>query len=432
MSKVAFYTLGCKVNQDETDSLAQLFKQHGYFVVDFTDKASVYVINTCTVTQAGSRKSRQMIRRAVRNAPDSLVVVTGCYSQTASEEVAKIPGVDLIVGNDKKHLIVDLVNQKEKSEDKIMVSPRQNLSEFYNLPIPAERKRKRATLKIQEGCDNFCTYCIVPFARGPIRSKPLDEVLDDVKKLIDEGFKEVVLTGIHLGSYGRDNDNATSLADVVNRLGEVEGLKRVRLSSVEPTDFDEDLLKAIEASPNLCNHFHIPLQNGSDAILEKMGRKYDSQFYLNIINKVRSIKKDAAITTDIMVGFPSESEDNFDENIELVKKVRFSDIHVFKYSLREGTKASKMSNQVPSDIKDIRSKKLTALANELKEEYNQKFIGKELDVLFEQHSNGWVFGHSSNYIKVYCAKKKDIIGDLRSVSIKDLQDDGVFGEIKGM
>ncbi|WP_350342498.1 tRNA (N(6)-L-threonylcarbamoyladenosine(37)-C(2))-methylthiotransferase MtaB [Proteinivorax tanatarense] len=429
MATVAFYTLGCKVNRDETDSLAQLFKQQGYRVVDFNEKASVYVINTCTVTQAGSRKSRQMIRRAVRTAPDGLVVVTGCYSQTASEEIAKIPGVDLIIGNDKKHKIVDIIEQGS-SKNKILVSSRQKLNEFYNLPIPDERKRKRATLKIQEGCDNFCSYCIVPYARGPIRSKPIDEIISDIKKLIDEGFKEVVLTGIHLGSYGRDQEDDVSLADVVHRLGKIENLNRVRLSSVEPTDFDTELLEAIKVSPNLCNHFHIPLQNGSDEILKKMGRKYDSAYFLETVSKIREIVKDVAITTDVMVGFPSETEENFKQNLQFIKKVGFSDIHVFKYSMREGTKASKMSRQITGEIKDRRAKELAQQANLLKTQYNKKFLGSKLEVLFEQYSDGNMIGHSSNYVKVYCPGEKKYIGHVRNVLINNLTKDGVAGNIE--
>lgn len=421
MGKVAFMTLGCKVNQDETDSIMELFQQKDYEIVDFSEEADVYVINTCTVTQVGSKKSRQMIRRAHRLNPQALIAVTGCYSQTASEEVAKIPGVGLIVGNNQKHNMVTLVEQRlEEQGSKILVAPRHELNEFHSLPLATLRQRHRATLKIQEGCDNFCTYCIVPYARGPIRSKELGEVILDCEKLVQEGYKEVVLTGIHLGSYGRDLDSQVSLADVVNSLDKITGLDRVRLSSVEPTDFNTHLLTAIKSSRNICNHFHVPLQSGCDKILDLMGRKYTTDLYLQVINELRNLKKDVAITTDIMVGFPGETQTDFDITMNLVKKANFSDMHVFKYSIREGTPASKFNDQIPNVIKEQRSTELMNLGLELKKEFINSFIGNKVEVLFEKKSDEYIEGHTSNYIEVRVKGDETLLGKIREVEITEI------------
>jgi threonylcarbamoyladenosine tRNA methylthiotransferase MtaB len=428
-------TLGCKVNQDETESMMDLFKKSGYQVVDFDDKSDIYVINTCTVTQVGSKKSRQMIRRAHRLNPDALIVVTGCYSQTASEEVAKIPGVRLIVGNDQKHNIVKLseeaLNKRKDEKPKILVSQRHELTEFHSLPIATNRQRHRATLKIQEGCDNFCTYCIVPYARGPIRSKPLKDVVEDCKQLVKEGYREIVLTGIHLGSYGKDLSESLSLADVVNSLSELSDLKRLRLSSIEPTDFSVELLTAIKNSNNICNHFHVPLQNGCDKILDLMGRKYNTAYYEKVIETLRSLKKDVAITTDIMVGFPGETEEDFNKTLEFVQKIQFSGIHVFKYSPREGTPASSFPNQVPNSIKDKRSDILTKKALELKQQFNQLFLGKEVDVLFEKAVDDQIEGHTTNYIVVQAYGRKELLGSILPVELLEIRGESVFGRIKG-
>ncbi|SES66670.1 tRNA (N(6)-L-threonylcarbamoyladenosine(37)-C(2))-methylthiotransferase MtaB [Anaerobranca gottschalkii] len=435
MNRVAFMTLGCKVNQDETDSMIDLFKKRGYQIVDFNEKSDIYVINTCTVTQVGSKKSRQMIRRAHRLNPDALIVVTGCYSQTASEEVAKIPGVSLIVGNDQKHNIVKLSEEalgKNKAEKpEVLVSQRHELTKFHSLPIATNRQRHRATLKIQEGCDNFCTYCIVPYARGPIRSKPLKDVVEDCKQLVKEGYQEIVLTGIHLGAYGRDLSETLSLADVVNSLSEITDLKRLRLSSIEPTDFSMELLTAIKNSNNICNHFHVPLQNGCDKILDLMGRKYDSAYYEKVIETLRSIKKDVAITTDIMVGFPGETDEDFNKTLEFVEKIRFSGIHVFKYSPREGTPASTFPNQVPNSIKEKRSDILTKKALELKHKYYQQFLGEEVEVLFEKEVDGKIEGHTTNYMVVQANGTKELLGSILPVELLEIEGETIFGRIKG-
>lgn len=433
MIKVAFTTLGCKVNQDETDSMVELFQKKGYLLVDFNDEANVYIINTCTVTQVGSKKSRQMIRRAHRLKPDALIVVTGCYSQTASEEVSKIDGVGLIIGNEQKHNIVDIVEEvlKEKGDTlKVLVSQRHNLNQFHSLPVSTSRQRHRATLKIQDGCDNFCTYCIVPYARGPIRSKPLDDVLKDCKLLVKDGYKEIVLSGIHLGSYGRDLHGQISLADVIISLSEMDGLERVRLSSVEPTDFSIELLDAIKNSRNICNHFHVPLQNGSDRILELMGRRYDTSYYKEVIEKLRSIKEDVAITTDIMVGFPGERDEDFNTTLKFVDEVKFSGMHVFKYSPREGTPASTYKDQLPNHIKDLRSDILTKKALHLKQEFNKKFIGKSLRVLFEKEEAGTLLGHSSNYVLVQAMGDSTYLGKIYEVEIIEHLHEKVLGLIK--
>lgn len=435
LNKVAFMTLGCKVNQDETDSILDLFQNKDYQVVDFNEEADIYIINTCTVTQVGSKKSRQMIRRAHRLNPDALIAVTGCYSQTASEEVAKIPGVGLIIGNDQKHNMVQLVEEalEEKKENpklKVLVSERHDLNEFHSLPVSTSRQRHRATLKIQEGCDNFCTYCIVPYARGPIRSKPLVDVINDCKTLVEDGYKEIILSGIHLGSYGRDLDEHLSLADVVNSLSEIDSLERVRLSSVEPTDFSIELINAIKNSKNICNHFHVPLQNGCDRILDLMGRKYNTAYYKGVIDKLRALKEDVAITTDIMVGFPGETDEDFSTMLDFVGEIKFSGMHVFKYSPREGTPASTYKDQLPNHIKDTRSSILSQKALELKQEFNKNFIGKKLNVLFEKEEGGKIIGHSSNYILVESEGNATNLGKVYEVKIEKISGEKVVGEIK--
>lgn len=431
MGTVAFMTLGCKVNQDETDSIMELFQQKGYEAVDFADQADIYVINTCTVTQVGSKKSRQMIRRAHRLNPTALVVVTGCYSQTASEEVAKIPGVGLIVGNNQKHNIMSLIEDRlTQHSDKVVVGARHELNEFHSLPLATQRQRHRATLKIQEGCDNFCTYCIVPYARGPIRSKPLSEVITDCEELVKKGYKEVVLTGIHLGSYGRDLENQVSLSDVINSLDTIVGLDRVRLSSVEPTDFDTNLISAIKSSRNICNHFHVPLQSGCDKILDLMGRKYTTDYYLQVITNLRTLKEDVAITTDIMVGFPGETQTDFDITMDFVKKAQFSGMHVFKYSVREGTPASNYKEQLPNSIKEQRSSELLNLGLKLKKEFNNKFIGKTLDVLFEKTHEDKIEGHTSNYIEVEVSADQELLGCINAVEIIHTSGEKAVGKIK--
>lgn len=399
MSTVAFATLGCKVNQDESLGLEALFARAGFTVVPFGEGADIYVVNTCTVTHLGSRKSRQLLRQAKRANPESLVVAAGCYPQTAPEELQAIGEVDLIVGNSHKHRLVELVEQalKDKERRVLVEEP----GEFTELPL-APTARQRSTLKIQEGCRRFCTYCIVPYARGGLRSMPPAQVVEKALALEDMGFREIVLTGINLTSYGKEGTEY-SLVDVIQGL-KVISRARIRLSSVEPNDFSPALLEAIKANPLVCRHFHIPLQSGSDKVLAAMGRKYTRQEYLNLINTLKAVFHLPSFSTDIIVGFPGEEESDFDQLLDMVREVGFSRLHVFRYSPRQGTPAARYPRQVPEPIKGERSRLLTELGETIALEYGAKLIGEREYVLAEEESElypGGSVGYGERYLRIH-------------------------------
>ena len=361
MPSAAFYTLGCKVNQYETDAMMGLFESKGYKLVDFDDTADVYVINTCTVTSQGARKSRQIIRRAVKKNPDSIIAVVGCYSQVAEEEIKKIEGVDLILGTKDKHKIVELVESIAKSHRNL--SPFVHVCDISKLNVFEEispyiyKERTRAFIKIQEGCEQYCSYCIIPYARGPARSREPKAILREAKKLSERGFKEIVLTGIHLGTYGKglNNEKITNkgigLEYILKELIKIDGIERIRLSSIEPTEISKELIDIMKNSSKICPHLHIPLQSGSYKILKKMNRPYTPEQYKKIISKIREEIKDVAISTDVMVGFPGETQDLFDETLKFIEEIGFSRTHIFKYSPHPETLAASLPDQVPSKVK---------------------------------------------------------------------------------
>lgn len=433
MKTVAFYTLGCKVNQYETEAMEENFESKGYKLVDYEDEADVYVINTCTVTNLSDRKSRQIIRRAKKINKNAIVAVVGCYSQVSPEEISNIKDVDVIIGTINRDKIVELCEDAKYKNQKInIVRNIKTQKDFETINIDTIKSKTRAYIKIQDGCNRFCSYCIIPYARGPIRSRDLEDIIKETEKLAKAGFKEIVLTGIHVASYGKDMKDI-SLINVLEEVGKVKNIERIRLSSIEPTLIDEDFMKAILKIGKVCDHFHLSLQSGSDTVLKRMNRKYTTAEYENIVNIIRKYMPNAGITTDIIVGFPGETEEEFQETCEYVKKIKFSRIHVFKYSPRKGTPAAADKNQINGNIKNKRSETLIDLGEVLTKKFNAKFIDSSLLVLFEEESKGtegFVEGYTSNYIRVKSKSSESILGSIKDIRIRDVDGDYLVGDIK--
>nr|WP_174270338.1 tRNA (N(6)-L-threonylcarbamoyladenosine(37)-C(2))-methylthiotransferase MtaB [Desulfosporosinus acidiphilus] len=410
LGAVCFLTLGCKVNQAESEALAQLFREANYDVVSSSEEADVVVVNTCTVTNTGGSKSRQAIRRMIKAHPDSIVVVTGCYAQTAPGEVLDIEGVDLVLGTQDRGKIIEWIERvKRERRPQNAVRGIEDAGEFEELPQLNEESRTRAFLKIQEGCNQFCTYCIIPYARGPLRSRQPEKALAEARKLVEEGYPEIVLTGIHTGFYGQDLNNGWNLARLVRELVEIPGLRRLRLSSIEPMEYTPELIDCIVSSDIVCPHVHMPLQSGSDEILVRMHRPYTLQDYRDLLIRLREKIPELAVTTDIIVGFPGETEADHLSTLNFVRDCNFAGVHVFPYSKRQGTPAADYPDQVPKKIKDQRVKELMAVARESKEAYIRRFIGKPVEVLIESvDSEGGAVGHTPHYIEVHLPKQKEI------------------------
>lgn len=414
--KVAFATLGCKVNKYETEAMSEMFKKRGYEVVGFDEISDIYVINTCTVTNIGDRKSRQMIRRAKHKNPHSIVAVTGCYAQVSPEEVKKIEGVNLVLGTNERKNIVDYVEKLTENEFFSSVSDIRKIKDFEDMPIEDFEKMSKAYIKIEEGCNEFCSYCIIPYARGPVRSRSILSIEKEAKRLSDAGFKEVILTGIQVASYGKDLDGLT-LADVIELIAEKTDIERIRLSSIEPRLLTDEFIERIKNTGKICPHFHISLQSGCDETLKRMNRKYTTKDYLEGVKRLRKSFDNPAITTDVMVGFPGEDDTEFEKSRKFMETVGFSDAHVFEYSNRKGTRADLMEGQVANEVKNVRSEKMRAAVQKLKEEYMKSFVGKELSVLFEQEKDGYFEGTSQNYIRVLKKSDEDLTGKIKSVKI---------------
>lgn len=429
MRKAAFYTLGCKVNQYETEAMEELFADAGYEICDFSDSADVYVINTCSVTNMGDRKSRQIIRRAKKTNPNAVIAVTGCYAQTAPDEVLSIDGVNIVIGTKDRKNIVALVEELGEDSEINHVTDIMNNHEFEELHIKNYSNRTRAFIKIQEGCNQFCSYCIIPYARGPVRSRPQGEVLEEIQKLAANGFKEVVLVGIHVASYGIDLGN-TSLADLITEVDKINGVERIRLSSIEPMTLNQEFIDKIKYSQKLCHHFHISLQSGCNATLKRMNRKYTTSQFKSIADGLRAAFDDVAITTDIMVGFPGETDEEFDETITFVREIKFAEAHIFQYSQRRGTPAAKRPNQIPPDLKEKRSKVITAETTKTRNEFLDGFIGKTMRVLFEQPASDGLFeGKTDNYITVHTQSEVNLNDQFRNVLIESRKDGIMIGKI---
>jgi len=429
--RVAFTTLGCKVNQFETEVMEGLFKQRGYEVTPFDQVADVYVINTCSVTHLGERKSRQLIRRAIRLNEAAVVAVAGCYAQVSPAEIEAIEGVNLIVGTQDRGRIVDLVEEIGNSKNMVnIVTNIMKADHFEDIPLFETPGRTRAFLKIQEGCTNFCTYCIIPYARGPLRSRPLESITREVRKLIAAGFKEIVLTGIHLGAYGRDVAGAITLVDAIKAVLSIEGLVQLRLGSLESIEVSNELIGIMQEDARLCRHLHLPLQAGDDQVLLAMKRHYNLAQYQQLIQGIQSKVSDIGISTDIIVGFPGETLEMFENALGFVTNMNFSRMHVFPYSRRNGTPAADYSNQVPEEEKKQRVHRMQAVADQKASEFQEQFLHQEATVLFEPEHDGIVEGLTSNYIRVYAQGTSDVQGKLCTVYLEKTYKDGIWGIIK--
>ncbi|MBQ1889094.1 tRNA (N(6)-L-threonylcarbamoyladenosine(37)-C(2))-methylthiotransferase MtaB [Selenomonas caprae] len=429
MPKVALTTLGCKVNQFETETMEGLFKQKGYEIVPFEETADFYVINTCSVTSLGDRKSRQIIRRAQRQNEQAIIAVCGCYSQVHPEEIKAIEGVRVVLGTKERSQIVELVEQAAR-EDGIIdeVGNIMEARDFEDIPLYDMPQRTRAFLKIEDGCQNFCSYCIIPYARGPVKSRHLDKIHAEAKKLVAAGFKEIVLTGIHLGAYGRDLAGEVTLADACREVLKVEGLKRLRLGSLESIELSPDLFELIRSDERFCAHLHLPLQAGSDSVLKDMNRHYDTAEFARLIEHVEREVPGVAVSTDIIVGFPGETEEQFQQGLAFVAAMNFSRMHVFPYSRRSGTPAAERKDQIPDPVKKERAHRMQELAARKTQEFHQQFLGKTLRVLFETDTDGITDGLTDNYIRVY-TDDAVVCGDLYEVELERLYRDGVWGKV---
>lgn len=419
MKNVVFsiHTLGCKVNQYESERMVSELNRAGWDHVDFSSRADVYIINTCTVTAVASHKSRQLIRRALKNNPGATVVVTGCYADSDRDEIAAIEGVGLVVGNEDKGELPRLL------ADRLGVY----MAEMVSEGTSEKQMHTRALVKVQDGCNNFCSYCIVPYVRGDLWTRPESEIVDEVSRLIAGGTQEIVLTGIHLGLYGEGM--GTDLGKLLTRLVDIRGLERIRLSSIELNEVTPKIIELMTSSDKVCNHLHIPLQSGSDNVLSKMNRHYTAEDFIKRTGELRDKIENLAITTDIIVGFPGETERDFEDTLRLVERVGFSKLHVFKYSPRKGTPAAGFSDQVPNRVKDRRSAELIELGKRLSSEFASRYVGKNLSVLIEREQEGLLSGVSDNYIRVNTQGPSDIIGEPANVKINKQEEEVLYGEI---
>src|SRR3954464_1354353 len=423
MPTVAFHTLGCKVNHYETEAIWQLFKSENYEKVEFEQASDVYVINTCTVTNTGDKKSRQVIRRAIRKNPDAVVCVTGCYAQTSPAEIMAIPGVDIVIGTQNRIKMLSYIEQYKKERQPINAVGNIMKSRVYEeLDVPSFTDRTRASLKIQEGCNNFCTFCIIPWARGLMRSRDPKEVIHQAQQLVDAGYKEIVLTGIHTGGYGEDMKDY-NLAMLLRDLeAQVKGLQRLRISSIEASQITDEVIEAIKQSKVIVRHLHIPIQSGSNTVLKRMRRKYTMEFFADRLFKLKEVLPGLAITSDVIVGFPGETEEEFMETHQFVKAHQFSELHVFPYSKRTGTPAARMEDQVDEEVKNERVHRLISLSDQLAKEYASLFEGEVLEVIPEEEykeeaNSGLYMGYSDNYLKVVFPATEDMVGKIVKVKI---------------
>lgn len=423
MATVAFHTLGCKVNHYETEAIWQLFKQEGYERVDFEAISDVYIINTCTVTNTGDKKSRQVIRRAVRKNPDAVICVTGCYAQTSPAEIMAIPGVDIVVGTQDRIKMLDYIEQYKNERQPINgVSNIMKNRVYEELDVPSFTDRTRASLKIQEGCNNFCTFCIIPWARGLMRSRDPKEVIHQAQQLVDAGYKEIVLTGIHTGGYGEDIKDY-NLAMLLHELeAKVQGLKRLRISSIEASQITDEVIEVIKHSNIVVRHLHIPLQSGSNSVLKRMRRKYTMEFFGERLERLKEVLPGLAVTSDVIVGFPGETEEEFMETYNFIKDNKFSELHVFPYSKRTGTPAARMEDQVDEEVKNERVHRLISLSDQLAKEYAAQFEGEVLEVIPEVEDEaaaaaGLSMGYADNYLKIVFSGTEELTGKIVKVKI---------------
>ena len=399
--KVAFVTLGCKVNQYESNAMAQKFIDKNYKICDIEDSPDIIIVNTCTVTNIADRKSRQLLRKVKEENPNSVVVACGCYVQVAKDKIDEIEEIDISIGNSEKKDIVQIVEnyiyQKEKINNIFDINKEKDFSEMGAVTYT---EKTRATIKIQDGCNNFCTYCLIPYARGRVRSRKKENIIKEVEEVAQKGIQEIVITGIHIASYGLDFSENYKMIDLLEDLNKIDGIKRIRLGSLEPSLITEEFTQRLSKLEKICNHFHLSLQSGCDETLKRMNRKYTTKEFREVAKRLRSYFKDANLTTDIIVGFPGETNEEFTKTYEFLKEIKFYKMHVFKYSPREGTPASKMPNQVDGKTKEERSQKLIELSDKNQEEYNKKYFSEPQEVLFEEQKDGIWTGYTTNYVKV--------------------------------
>ena len=400
MKTVAFITLGCKVNQYETNAMSQKLIEEGYKIVEHTQKADIYIINTCTVTNMSDRKSRQMIRRAKEINPEATIIAVGCYVQVAKKEIENIKEIDLALGNEEKVDIVKYCNeiiQKNKKEEITDVMQSRKFAEFGETSYT---EKTRAVIKVQDGCDRFCSYCIIPYARGRVRSREPEHIIKEIKQIANEGIKEVVITGIHIASYGKDFKKDYKLIDLLEEINKIDGIERIRLGSIEPLLITEEFVQRLVKLEKICEQFHLSLQSGCDETLKRMNRRYTTQQFEEIVKRLRKAYDNVNLTTDIIVGFPGETEEEFAKTYKFLEKIKFYKMHIFKYSPRKGTRAEQMPQQIEPQLKEERSKKLIELSDKNEKEYNSKYVGKRVEVLWEEQKNEIYKGHTKNYVLV--------------------------------
>lgn len=444
--KVHFFTLGCKVNIYETGAMEEQFLKHGYELTEGI--ADIYVINTCSVTNIAERKSRQMLRRAKELNPKAIIVACGCYAQVASSEIANIPEVDIIIGNNEKTNIVNIIEDYKKNKEReALIGDVMHQNDFVDFGITTYTELNRAVIKVQDGCDRFCSYCIIPYARGKVRSRVPENILEEIKKIAQKGIKEVVITGIHLASYGKDFKNEEvkeyrkkygydeqydefnpkddlqsggfRLIELLEQINKIDGIERIRLGSLEPKLITENFIHRLTKIEKICPHFHLSLQSGCDKTLKNMNRRYTTAEFRSSVNLIRKYYKDVSLTTDIIVGFPGETDNDFEETYKFLTEIKFYKMHIFKYSPKKGTVAAKMSNQIDGKIKEERSKKLIELSDKNEEEYNRETIGKTVNVLFEEKVGEYYKGHTTNYITVNAKSEENVIDKIKEVKIED-------------
>ena len=423
MKKVSFYTLGCKVNQYETNAMAQKFKESGYEIVDMNDDISdICIVNTCTVTNMSDRKSRHSLRRVKEKNPSAIIAAVGCYAQVAKNDLENMPEIDIVLGNEEKANIVQYVEKFIENEKKLIeIEDIATKKEFEDMGQITYTEKTRAFIKVQDGCNQFCSYCIIPYARGRVRSRNAESIIKEITQIAQNGIKEVVITGIHVASYGRDFGNENGLIELLEKINEIEGIKRIRLGSLEPKIITEEFMQRLSKLEKICHHFHLSLQSECDATLKRMNRKYTTSEVKEIIERLRRYYDDVMLTTDIIVGFPGETEEEFETTYQFLKQAKLYKMHVFQYSPRKGTRAAVMPNQIDGNIKEARSKKLIELSNENQKMYNQQLVGKEAEVLFEDKEveDGITYfrGHTQNYVLVKYKTDENLENTLKLIKI---------------
>jgi len=433
MKKVSFYTLGCKVNQYETNAMTQKFKEAGYEIINMNEEiADIYIVNTCTVTNMSDRKSRQILRRLKEKNHDSIIVAVGCYAQVAKKELEEMPEIDIVLGNEEKNDIVQYVERFILEKNKLaQVDDISIKREFNDMGQITYTEKTRAVIKVQDGCNQFCSYCIIPYARGRVRSRKQESIIEEIKQITESGIQEVVITGIHVASYGKDFGNENGLIELLEQINLIDGISRIRLGSLEPKIITEEFMQRLVKLDKICHHFHLSLQSGCDETLKRMNRKYTTIDVNKIIERLRKYYDDVMITTDIIVGFPGETDEEFNITYEFLKNVKLYKMHVFQYSPRKGTRAAVAPNQVDGKIKEARSKKLIELSNENQLEYNQKLIGQNVEVLFEdkeiRDGSTYFKGHTKNYVLVKYRTEEELENTLRKIKVLEAEAENVVG-----